>query len=358
VAGESRAVATTVVGVDLGGTNVRAAVVAADGRLLCPPIQQASEGAAGVAGTTERIVRTVQDALRAAGVSAPGALGLAVPGVVDAATGVVRFAPNLGEARGDVFEPWRDVPLGATLERELGWPVVMGNDANLAALGEYRFGRGGDAAAGLVLLTLGTGVGGGVVLTREQVQGDVAWRGGALLVGAQGGGGELGHTVVLAGGPRCGCGAAGCLEALANRDAIVARARAKLAHRGGGAAGDGGRLRALTRGDPTRITPRLVAEAAADGDEAALEVWDETGAYVGIAVAGFINVFNPEVVAVGGQIARAGEPLFRAIRRAARDQAIPALFEACRIVPAERIDDGGVMGAAALALELARGRAA
>jgi glucokinase len=353
----ARADAAAVVGVDLGGTNVRAAVVAADGRLLCAPIQHASEGAAGVARTTERIVRTVADALRAAGVSAPGALGLAVPGVVDAAAGIVRFAPNLGETRGDVFEPWRDVPLGAALERELGWPVVMGNDANLAALGEYRFGRGGDSAAGLVLLTLGTGVGGGVVLTRPQVQGDVAWRGGALLVGAQGGGAELGHTVILAGGPRCGCGAAGCLEAFANRDAIVARARAKLAHRGG-AAGDGGRLRALTGGDPGRITPRLVAEAAADGDEAALEVWDETGTYVGIAVAGFINVFNPEVVAVGGQIARAGEPLFRAIRRTARDHAIPALFEACRIVPAERIDDGGVMGAAALALELARARAA
>lgn len=337
-----------ILGVDLGGTNVRAAAVGEDGALLAEPVQHPSEATAGVERTVAAIVRTVREATTRAG-GAPDrlrAVGMAVPGHVDGEAGVVRWTANLGETRGGVFAPWRDVPLVPAVARALGCPVYMGNDANLAALGEYRFGSGGGRAHGLVLLTLGTGIGGGVVLTRAQVQGSATWERGVLLVGATGGGAELGHIVVLAGGPRCGCGASGCLEAFANRDAIVARARGKLLRRAGG------RLHELCAGEPGRLTPRLVAEAAGAGDDLALEVWEETGAYVGIAVGSLINAFNPEVVAVGGQIAKAGEPLFRAIRRAARDHAIPTLFEACRIVPAERVDDAGILGAAALAFEL------
>jgi len=338
-------------GVDLGGTNVRAAIVADGGRLLGEPALNPSEATAGAERTVAAIVRTIREAVERAGVRLEQvrAVGMAVPGHVDGAVGIVRWAPNFGRTRDGVFETWRDVPLASLVARELGCPVHMGNDANLAALGEYRFGSGRDRAQGLVLLTLGTGIGGGVVLTRGQVQGAAAWERGVLLVGAGGGGAELGHVVVLAGGPRCGCGASGCLEALANRDAIVARARQKLRGR------TKSRLADLCEGDPARLSPRLVAEAAADGDEPALEVWDETGTYVGIAVAGLINTFNPEVVAIGGQIAKAGEPLFRAVRRAARAHAIPTLFEFCRIARAERLDDAGILGAAALAFELTGG---
>ncbi|MBI3456092.1 MAG: ROK family protein [Candidatus Rokubacteria bacterium] len=338
-----------IIGVDLGGTNVRAAAVDRGGRLLTEPVENPSEATAGFDRTLAAIAGTVREAIRAAGLAAPdiGAIGMAVPGHVDGEKGIVRWTPNFGETRAGVFEAWRDVPLGPAVERELGCPVFMGNDANLAALGEYRFGSGRGRAQGLVLLTLGTGIGGGVVLTRTQIQGPAAWERGVLLVGANGGGAELGHTIVLAGGPRCGCGAGGCLEALANRDAVVARARDKLRHAGES------RLAERCGGDVGRLTPRLLAEAAAEGDELAREVWDETGEYVGIGVANFINTFNPEVVAIGGQIAKAGEPLFRAIRRAARDHAIPTLFEICRIVPAERIDDAGILGGAALAASLA-----
>jgi glucokinase len=336
-----------IIGVDLGGTNVRAAAVAEDGRLLSPPVENPSEAAAGFERTLEAIVGTIREAIRRAGAPSTGtAVGMAVPGHVDGPTGTVRWAPNFGETRGGLFEAWRDVPLGPSVQRALACPVYMGNDANLAALGEYRFGIGRGLAQGFVLLTLGTGIGAGVVLTRAQVQGPADWEGGVLLVGAEGGGAELGHTVVLAGGPRCGCGASGCLEALANRDAIIARAREKLRRAGQS------RLAELCEGDLGRLSPRLVAEAAAEGDPVALEVWDETGWYVGLGVANFINTFNPEAVAVGGQIAKAGEPLFQAIRRAARDHAIPTLFAACRIVPAERIEDAGIIGAAALASAL------
>jgi glucokinase len=338
-----------IVGVDLGGTNVRAAVVADDGRLASPAVTRSSEGTAGAAATAEAVERAIRESIAGAGRSpdAIRAVGVAVPGHVDGPAGIVRWAPNLGETRAGVFEPWRDVPLAALIGHRLDRPVVLGNDANLAALGEYRFGSGRGAAGGLVLLTLGTGIGAGVVLTRRQLQGGPDWAGGVLLVGAGGGGAELGHTVVLAGGPRCGCGASGCVEALANRDAIAARARAKVRH------APGSRLEALAGGDLSRITPQLVAEAAADGDEVAREVWAETGRYVGIAVANLINTFNPEVVALGGQIAKAGEPLLAAVRRAARDHAIPTLFAGCRIAVAERIDDAGMLGGAALAAQLA-----
>ena len=182
-----------------------------------------------------------------------------------------------------------------------------------------------------------------MVLTREQVQGNAHWQGGVLLVGASGGAGELGHTVVLMGGPRCGCGATGCIEALAKRDAIIERAREKIRR------APNSLLAQLCGGDPARITPKLVSEASEQGDPVAREIWEETGFYLGVAVASFINIFNPEVVAIGGQIAKAGAVLFDAIRRAARDYAIPTLLEMCRIVPAERIDDAGILGGAALA---------
>lgn len=337
-----------VVGVDLGGTHVRAAVVAEGGKLLSEPVQNPSEAQAGFECTLHAITRTIQEALRNANLTleAVEAIGMAVPGHIDGERGIVRWAPNLGEIRKGVFQEWREVPLSKVVQDELGLPVYLGNDANLAALGEYYFGVGRGEAQGLVLLTLGTGIGGGVVLTRAQVQGSANWEGGVVLVGANGGGAELGHTIVLANGPRCSCGAMGCLEALAKRDAIVERARQKLRRRQHHSI-----LEELCEGDGNRLSPRLIAEAAAQGDELALEVWDETGEAIGIAVASFINIFNPEIVAIGGQIAKVGEPLFRAIRRAARDHAIPTLFEICRIVPAERIEEAGILGGAALALQ-------
>lgn len=337
-----------VIGVDLGGTNVRAGVVRESGELVHEPAQNPSYGQDGYDGTLQAILHTIREAMRGAGVSMNdiAAIGMAVPGHVDAGAGIVRWAPNFGVKRGDTFEMWRDVPLGQAIHRETGRPVYMGNDANLAALAEYAYGSGEGRANGLVLLTLGTGVGGGVVLTQKQVQGNATLPSGILLVGTTGGGGELGHTIILANGPRCGCGASGCIEALVKRDAIIERAVQKLRHRAASLLND------LCEGDHSRITPRLISEAAAQGDEVALEVWDETGEFLGIAIACFIHIFNPEVVAIGGQIAKAGEPLFRAIRRTARDNSVPTLFEACRIVLAERLEEAGVLGGAALALQM------
>jgi glucokinase len=334
-----------VIGVDLGGTNVRAAVVNRQGAIEGEPVQQPSRAQEGFPATLEAIVHTIEQAIQLAGVERGeiAAIGMAVPGHIDSVRGVVRWAPNFGEWRGELFHEWREVPLGEAVQQRLGIAVRMGNDANLAALGEYYYGSGRGQAKGLVMLTLGTGIGGGVVLTREQVQGNAHWQGGVLLVGASGGAGELGHTIISMNGPRCGCGATGCVEALAKRDAIIERAREKIRRE------PNSLLARLCEGDPARITPRMVAEACEQGDAIAREIWEETGYYIGVAVASFVNIFNPEVVAIGGQIAKAGEVLFDSIRRAARDYAIPTMLEMCRIVPAERLEDAGILGGAALA---------
>jgi glucokinase len=286
--------------------------------------------------------------IREATGAAPGpcrAIGMAVPGHIDSAAGIVRWAPNFGETVGGVFRHFADVALTAPIAEAVGIPVRAGNDANLAALGEYRFGSGKGKARGLVMLTLGTGVGGGVVLSPAQLEGAAQDAPPVLLVGANGGGAELGHTVVLADGPLCSCGAYGCLEALVNAAAISARGRAKLEHRAAG------KLQKLCGGDPGKVTPKLLADAALQGDEAALEVWRETGHYLGVGIANFINIFVPEIVAVGGQISKVGEPLMAPAITSARNHAIPTLFEASRIVTAQEVDRAGVLGGAAFAMQ-------
>ncbi|MCS7190812.1 MAG: ROK family protein [Fimbriimonadales bacterium] len=334
--------ATAVVGVDLGGTNVRAAVVGRGGELLAPPVQHPSRAQDGFPATLEQVVRTIREAIAAAGV-APAAIGMAVPGHIDSARGVVRWAPNFGVWQGEIFEVWREVPLADAVRTHLSLPVVMGNDANLAALGEYYYGVGRGQARGLVMLTLGTGIGGGVVLTREQIQGNARWEGGVLLVGLSGGAGELGHAIINFAGPRCGCGAPGCIEAYARRDAIVERAREAIRRY------PNSLLSQLAQHEPANLTPALVSQAAEQGDPVAIALWDAIGAYLGVAIATFINIFNPEVVAIGGQIAKAGAPLFDAIHRTVREYALPTLLEDCTILPAERLEDAGILGGAALA---------
>ncbi len=327
-------------GVDLGGTNVRAAVVAADGRLLGPRIEAPSHGQAGWRATAEAIVEAVKRAREGVGAE-PAGIGMAVPGHIQGR--VVRWAPNLGEPSSGGFRHWKDVPLGEAVEALAGIPVQMGNDANLAALGEYRFGSGKGTANGLVMITLGTGIGGGAVLGTSGVLGGLSCP--AVLVGGNEGGAELGHTVIVKDGELCSCGARGCLEAYCKKDAIVRRARASFDRQ------DAIKLRNICGDDPGRITPRLIFEAAEAGDPAAMDVWRETGEYLGVGLGNFINIFAPEIVAVGGQIAKAGELLLQPAREAAESVVIDTVWPDTRIVQAERIDDAGLLGGAALALE-------
>ncbi|MEP0766441.1 MAG: ROK family protein [Fimbriimonadia bacterium] len=333
-----------VIGVDLGGTNVRALAVEPSGNPVGEFASQPSRAKEGAAAVADACADVVRSAERSAGRPCK-AVGMAVPGHIDPKDGSVRWAPNFGEYVGGIFRHFADVPLTAMVRERLGVPVHSGNDANLAALGEFMFGKREERPNGLVMITLGTGIGSGIVLTPDQMSGGEPPSAPLLLVGSNGGGAELGHTVVFADGPQCGCGAYGCAEALVNANAIVQRGRAKLEH------DPTGLLAQLSGGDPSRITPKLLADAAAQGDESALEVWRETGHYLGVLIGNVINTFVPELVVLGGQISQAGPPLWEPTIRSARNTAIPTLFAATRIEPATEPERAGALGGAALALQ-------
>ncbi len=326
-----------VIGVDLGGTNVRAELIFASGerknRVEIP--SSAQEG-------TAACVASVAEAINQARKGAePTRVGMAVPGHIQ--NNVVRWAPNFGEWREGKFHHWRDVKLGESIEAQTGLPVVMGNDANLAALGEFRYGCGKNSANGLVLLTLGTGIGGGIILSPRSVMGGLSRP--TVLVGGNGGGAELGHIVIVKDGDPHPSAVAGTLEAYCNKDAIIRRALARLT------ADSPDLLARLCAGNPENLTPKLLADAAADGDRAALAVWEETGDFLGVGIGSIINTFAPEIVALGGQIAKAGALILNPAIESARRTAIPTLFSDTRIVLAEQVEDAGILGAAALAFE-------
>lgn len=321
------------VGVDLGGTNVRAQAFGNGLEPAGPRVERPSRAQEGFEATVAAVCEAVREAW-----PRPARVGMAVPGHIDSSRGVVRWAPNFGVEAASGFQYWEDVPLGDAVSRAVGAPVVLGNDANCAALGEYRFGSGRGTASCLVLITVGTGIGGGVVLGPRSVWGGSP-QGPMVLLGGNQGGAELGHLCLLRGGLDCNAGSYGAFEAYCQRDAIVERARHRLRR------GRESSMRAL--GD--RLAPRHIAEAAEAGDEVAREVWSEVGGFLGAGIGSLINVFAPEVFAVGGQIAKAGEWLLAPARAEARNVAIPSLFRDCRIVAAEQGEDAGLLGAAMLA---------
>lgn len=336
---------TCVIGVDLGGTNVRACAYYEDGSPAGERYSRPSRAQEG----TPAIIEAIADTIRAAQASAAAPVervGMAIPGHIDGVRGVVVWAPNFGESQNGIFLNWVEVPIAGPLEKELGLKIEMGNDANLAALGEYRFGVGRNAAKCLVLLTIGTGIGGGVIMAPQSVQGSA--NGPLLLVGGNGGGAELGHIILQHGGNDCRAGSYGALEGYCQRDAIVDRAVHRL-NRGRQSA-----LRDIVGGDLSKVTPALISQAAEAGDEVCIEVWEEVGTWLGVGIGSLINVFAPDMFAIGGQIAKAGNLLLEPARKAARNIAIPSLFKDTNLVKAEQIEDGGILGAAALALEAQR----
>lgn len=320
---------------------MRARAYFGDGAPAGERISNPSCAQEGVEATLEAVERTARAAIDHAD-GPVEAVGMAIPGHIDDARGLVRWAPNFGRTVEGVFENWTDVQVKAPLERSLGVPVKMDNDANLAALAEYRFGTGRNRARCLVMLTLGTGIGGGVVLAPEAFVGEVEAP--LLLVGGNKGGAELGHIVVQHGGLDCNAGSYGALEAYCQRDAIVARAVHRLKR------GRPSSVREAVDGDWSKVTPLVLAEAAHAGDELALEVWAEVGTYLGAGIGTCINVFAPDVVALGGQVANVGDPLLKPAIASARNVAIPSLFADATIQIAEQIDDAGLLGGAALAM--------
>lgn len=331
-----------VIGVDLGGTNLRAQAVFEDGSPAGSRVEVSSNAQGGVDAVASALAEAIQLAADSAAAT-PEAAGIAVPGHVDDAAGMVKWSPNFGTQEKGAFRYWTDVPLRDRLAERIVLPVRLGNDANLAALGEYLFGSGGGAARCLVMLTIGTGIGGGVVFGEQSLVGQA--KGPLVLVGGNMGGAELGHTVVSAGGLASTSGAYGSIEAYCQKQSIEQRAVYRLVR------GRESVLHAMCEGDFSKVSPRMLAEAAEQGDALAQEVWSEVGFYLGLGIGNMVNVFAPDVFAIGGQIAKAGKWLLEPAIESARNVAIPSLFADVAIGQASLIEDAGILGGAALALQ-------
>ena len=313
---------TLTIGVDVGGTKIAAGVVDEEGRLLEVTRRETS------ATDPEKIETSIADAVRELRQHHDvTAIGVAAAGFVDTDNGIVLFAPNIA---------WRDEPLRADLGPRVGLPVVVENDANAAAWGEFRFGPARDVDD-MVLITVGTGLGGGVVVD------------GRLLRGHVGVAGELGHVRMVPDGIRCGCGNRGCWEQYASGNALQREARTVASSE----SPYGARLRELASGDPDRLLGRMVTEAAMEGDAAAVELLGDLGRWLGEGMAQIAAVLDPALFVVGGGVVEAGDLLIQPARVAlGRTLTARTHRPDIPVVPATLGNEAGMIGAA----DLARGR--
>jgi len=312
---------TLTIGVDVGGTKVAGGVVDDQGTVLAS--NRRDTPAEDHAGTRDTIVEVAAEL--AAQFPAAVAIGIGAAAWIDAAGATVQFAPNLA---------WRDEPLRDYVTKAVGLPTVLENDANVAAWAEFRFGAARDADDSMVMITVGTGIGGGIVLNS------------ALWHGANGIAGELGHIQSVPDGHPCGCGRLGCLEQYASGKALVRFARA-------GARQEPERatlLLDLAGGDPLAITGRQITQAAQHGDGVATDAFAQIGYWLGVAMADLAQIFDPQVLVVGGGVIDAGDLLIGPTERAYRDQlAQRGRFVVAELRAAETGNTAGVVGAADLA---------
>ena len=290
-------------GLDVGGTTIKAGLIDDTGRILdsrkAPTV---IDDLHGFLSTLAELIRDFQSS------SAIDRIGIGVPGL-HARTGIIESSPNI--------PCLNNVNLEALVADQVHIPVVSENDANAGAYGEFKCGAG-EGTGHMVYLTLGTGLGSGLILNGE------------LFTGASGFGGELGHTIIDPGGRLCGCGARGCLETLVSGTGIVMTAHERMK-------------------TDRPLTAEIVYEAALHGDAAARAVFEETGRWLGVACANMINLLNPELIVVGGGVMGAGDMLLKPAIEAARKHAFASSFRDCRIVQSKLWPEAGMVGAGLLA---------
>ncbi|HRZ66897.1 MAG TPA: ROK family protein [Candidatus Omnitrophota bacterium] len=300
------------IGIDLGGTYTKLALVSPKGKIV-------ERGRLSTAdhptrdGLLRAIVSGIDTLLKDARVprSSVKGVGIGVPGLVDFSKGVVYDLTNV--------KGWKDTPVKRILENKLKMPVLADNDVNVMALGECKFGAG-KGAVNAVCITLGTGVGGGVII------------GGGLYRGSTFSAGEVGHMPLkdAPAGLKCNCGGYGCLERYVGNRHISQE------------------YRSMKKGKVPLMSPESISIAAKKGDRAAIELWDRVGSRIGTTLAGIVNLLNPEIIIVGGGVSEAGERLFGPMREAVKKRAMKIPGGAVRIVKAKLGNDAGVIGAAAL----------
>lgn len=311
-----------IIAVDLGGTKIRVADCGLDGRIV-KQAADATRAHEGVEPVFTRIVAMtralVEDWSRVRGI------GFCAPGPLDPWSGVILEAPNVA---GMI-----NFPIKARLEKELRVPVFVGNDANVAALGEQRFGAG-RGVAHMIYMTISTGIGGGIIADNK------------LFLGSRGFAGEVGHQTLEAHGPRCNCGNVGCLEALAAGPAIARVAREAMRD------GRASQIGALVGGELSAITATHVNQAARAGDALAREILERAGYYIGLGIVSLLHNFDTQLFVLGGGVAiNAWDSIYPVMRATFDEYAMPSMRAGVQIVPAELGDDAGLLGAAALVSE-------
>jgi len=312
------------IGVDIGGTNIKLALVDKKARLRGRRTFSTTSFK-GKKALIDGIVKQIEDLISGQGLKKRDVIGVGIgaPGAVDIRTGTVHYLTNIPD--------WREVPLGNILKKRLGIPVFVDNDVNVMALGEVYFGAG-KGAVNMLCITLGTGVGGGLILD------------GKLYRGSTYAAGEFGHVPINMDGPKCKCGSWACVEAYAGNSYIVKDVTALIRN------GAKTIITKLVKGDLLKITPEIISEADHKGDKFAKKVWTDVGEKIGVGLAGVVNLLNVEKIVIGGGVAEAGKVLFDSIRSTIDKRAMKLPAKTVRIVKAKLGYDAGLIGAATLVL--------
>ena len=322
---ETRKSELPVLAIDLGGTKIFAAIISSKGQVMAREycLTLADEGPEAV---INRIFSAIDHLLsqRNINLSQLGSISIAAAGAIDFEKGLITSSPNL--------PGWHDVPLRDIVKKKYKINTFLINDASAAALGEQHFGAG-QGINNLIYLTVSTGIGGGIIIN------------GRLYFGASGSAGEIGHTTIDVNGPRCGCGNIGCLEVLASGTAVAKEAIRRI--RQGGMSS----LIEAVGGKIENITAEEVSIAAQEGDSLASEVILKAATHLGVGLANIVNIFNPEMIIIGGGMAKMGDLLLNPARQVVRERAFQLSAQAVQIVPAQLGDDAGVLGAAVFAFQ-------
>lgn len=311
------------IGVDIGGTSVKLGLIDGKGKILLRD-SFSTKGVPGKAAFIEKLcdhVRTLSSEAGRRGLKLSG-VGIGAPGPIDVERGFVYSFPNI--------PGWENTPFKKILVKKLKMPVFVDNDANVMAMAEFYFGAG-RGSKNMIALTLGTGVGGGMVID------------GRLFHGSTFSAAEIGHFQINEDGPLCACGNRGCIEAYVGNGYIVRDVLKRL---------KGGRKSLLTRWikEGKELSPKLIKDAARAGDRFSKEFWVETGEKLGTALAGLANILNPDRIVLGGGVAQEAEILFGAVRRTIAKKAFPIAARSAKVMPAKLGAEAGLVGAAALAL--------
>ncbi|HUW22980.1 MAG TPA: ROK family protein [bacterium] len=310
------------IGIDIGGTNITVALVTKKGKIV-RKIKFPTKVEEGKTKIIKRIVKALDEVTKGLQSKSIEGIGIGVAGDIDQKRGIVRFSPNLF---------WKNVPIARLINKKFNVKVVVDNDANAAAWGTYIL-ETKRKAKNLICITLGTGVGGGLILN------------GRIYHGASGSAGEIGHITVNTQGQKCNCGNYGCLETYVGSAYIVRKAIKEIKK------GERSLIKKLAGGNLQSITSQTIQAAALKGDKLARRIWKEAGEYLGIALSGVINLLNPGVIVFGGGVAKAEELIFQPMKKEIRKRAFRVPFEKVKFTRTKFGADLGVIGASLLTLQ-------